>query len=164
MKKILCLFVMVCCLLAGCSEDAATNLTRENSRIILEKAKNEEGSKNEATIKYYVSMKSSLYGKDHYYTVKYESLRYGAVLNDYPLKKVKDGYQLLAGEDKNFVIPEKGALGYSEVFLLDKPSGTFTLHLTKDQRDWLFENNSGEKNKDTEYWERSAKIFQKQKN
>jgi len=158
MKKILFLLVIACCLLAGCSENAATNLTRENSRIILEKAKNE------VAIKYYVSMKSSLYGKDHYYTIKYESLRYGAVLNDYPLKKVKDGYQLLAGEDKNFVIPEKGALGYSEVFLLDKPSGTFTLHLTKDQQDWLFENNSGEKNKDTEYWERSAKIFQKQKN
>jgi len=162
MKKLLFLILIACCLLAGCSEDG-TNLTRENSKIILEKAKNEEGSKNEVKIKYYVSMKSPLYGKGHYYTVKYESLRYGAVLNDYPLKKVKDGYQLLAGEDKNFVIPEKGALGYSEVFLLDKPSGTFTLHLTKDQQDWLFESNSGEKNKDTEYWERSAKI-RKEKN
>jgi hypothetical protein len=117
-------------LLVGCSGiPNDPNATTENeSRVVVENKKSDVNLPGKVTFTYYVSQNSPLYGKDMYYTFHLVTNRYGGSYDAFALEKTEDGYKILNGDDKGFVISEKGGMEDTNVVLLDKTHGTFSIY------------------------------------
>lgn len=148
--------------LVSCTKDIAEDFNKQfnntNKITFIKKS----ATKKDITFRYKLPSESLLHGKNYYYTFEYKRGKFGADYIEHPVKKVKNGYEVIDSLEKGIIIPKEGRDDYTNVFLIDDFQGEITLNIPAEKQISFFLTPK-ETNKDTQYWTTSAKI-RKQKN